>query len=238
MLKVSVKYNQRATIIESSGWVLSDKNHLILQVPKINCVYCCSKVWYKSEKSNEGFAAPARNVHLKKRIIRTPAIIQRALEVKVPGVLKIQDSWSKNCLQLQMLGKSLKKRILEEEEDLRYKSYLSLPSHLVQYWLLNYVDVFWSKEFCPPNNPDLKPLDFCAWSVIERVTNKFTTKRCLIESHFCSSIHQYGPYHFTACLRTLETQTGGSHSSMARICWVNVFSMTLQKNWYTFPFLK
>jgi len=45
-------------------------------------------------------------------------------------------------------------------------------SHLVQNWLSDNVDMFWSKEFWPPNSPDLNPLDFYVWSVVERVTNK------------------------------------------------------------------
>ncbi|KMQ88024.1 transposable element tcb1 transposase [Lasius niger] len=45
-------------------------------------------------------------------------------------------------------------------------------SHLVQNWLSDNVDMFWSKEFWPPNSPDLNPLNYYVWSVIERVTNK------------------------------------------------------------------
>jgi len=45
-------------------------------------------------------------------------------------------------------------------------------SHLVQNWLSDNVDMFWSKEFWPPNSPDLNPLDYYVWSVVERVTNK------------------------------------------------------------------
>ncbi|XP_032687204.1 uncharacterized protein LOC116851661 [Odontomachus brunneus] len=45
-------------------------------------------------------------------------------------------------------------------------------SHLVQNWLSDKMDMFWSKEFWPPNSPDLNPLDYYVWSVIERVTNK------------------------------------------------------------------
>jgi len=32
--------------------------------------------------------------------------------------------------------------------------------------------MFWWKEFWPPNSPDLNPLDFYVWGVVERVTNK------------------------------------------------------------------
>ncbi|KYM94327.1 hypothetical protein ALC62_15046, partial [Cyphomyrmex costatus] len=45
-------------------------------------------------------------------------------------------------------------------------------SHLIQNWLSNNVDMFWFKEFWPPNSPDLNPLNYYVWSVVERVTNK------------------------------------------------------------------
>ena len=45
-------------------------------------------------------------------------------------------------------------------------------SHLVQNWLSDNVDMFWSKEFWPPNSPDLNPLDYYVWSVVERASNK------------------------------------------------------------------
>jgi len=45
-------------------------------------------------------------------------------------------------------------------------------SHLVQNWLSDHVDMFWSKDFWPPNSPDLNPLDYYVWGVVERFTNK------------------------------------------------------------------
>ena len=45
-------------------------------------------------------------------------------------------------------------------------------SHLVQNWLSDNVDAFWSKECWPPSSPDLNPLDYYVWGVIERVSNK------------------------------------------------------------------
>ncbi|XP_067126891.1 uncharacterized protein [Centruroides vittatus] len=49
--------------------------------------------------------------------------------------------------------------------------------------------MFWSKEFWPPNSPDLNPLDFYVWSVVERVTNKtrhanITSLRAAIDAAF------------------------------------------------------
>lgn len=64
-------------------------------------------------------------------------------------------------------------------------------SHLVQNWLSDNVDMFWSKDFWPPNSPDLNPLDYYVWSVIERVTNKsrhpnVTSLQTAIEAAFAN----------------------------------------------------
>lgn len=44
-------------------------------------------------------------------------------------------------------------------------------SNLVQNWISANFDMFWSKEMWPPNSPDLNPLDYFVWGVIERVAN-------------------------------------------------------------------
>ncbi|XP_076226776.1 uncharacterized protein LOC143174895 [Nomia melanderi] len=49
---------------------------------------------------------------------------------------------------------------------------LAHTSHLVKNWLSDNVDMFWSKDFWPPNSPDLNPLDYYVWGVIERHGNK------------------------------------------------------------------
>lgn len=49
------------------------------------------------------------------------------------------------------------------------------PAHknnLVQNWLSDNVDMFWSKEFWPPKDPDLNPLECYVWSSDEEITNK------------------------------------------------------------------
>jgi len=60
-------------------------------------------------------------------------------------------------------------------------------SHLVQNWLSDNIDIFWFKEFWPPNSPDLNPLDYYVWSV-ERVTKSrhpnVTSLRIAIEAAF------------------------------------------------------
>ncbi|XP_011863807.1 PREDICTED: uncharacterized protein LOC105559817 [Vollenhovia emeryi] len=45
-------------------------------------------------------------------------------------------------------------------------------SHLVQNWLSDNIDMFWSKDFWPPDSPDLNPLDYYVWGVVERQANK------------------------------------------------------------------
>ncbi len=45
-------------------------------------------------------------------------------------------------------------------------------SHLVQNWLSDNLDLFWTKHFWPPNSPDLNPLDYYVWGVLERDSNK------------------------------------------------------------------
>ena len=62
-------------------------------------------------------------------------------------------------------------------------------SHLVQNWLSDNVDMFWSKDFWPPNSPDLNSLDNYVWGVIKRHTNKcrhpnINSLRAAIESEF------------------------------------------------------
>lgn len=45
-------------------------------------------------------------------------------------------------------------------------------SHVVQNWMDDNLPLFWSKAFWPPNSPDLNPLDYYVWGVLERASNK------------------------------------------------------------------
>lgn len=45
-------------------------------------------------------------------------------------------------------------------------------SRAVQNWLAENFDMFWSKDLWPPSSPDLNPLDYYLWSVLERESNK------------------------------------------------------------------
>jgi len=72
-------------------------------------------------------------------------------------------------------------------------------SHLIQNWLSDNVDMFWSKEFWPPNSPDLNPLEYYyVWSVVERVTNKSRYPNDVIKDCYWGSI-RHGQRYITAC---------------------------------------
>lgn len=45
-------------------------------------------------------------------------------------------------------------------------------SRMVQDWLSSNVNMFWPKEFWPPNSPDLNPMDYYVWSAVELRSNK------------------------------------------------------------------
>ena len=42
----------------------------------------------------------------------------------------------------------------------------------MQQWLREHVASFWDKNMWPPNSPDLNPLDYYVWGVVERESNK------------------------------------------------------------------
>ncbi|CAK9829643.1 Transposable element Tcb1 transposase [Anthophora retusa] len=317
MLKPSAEYNRRAAIIESVRAGRSATEIIRFFGYPRSTVYDVVAKYNQSEKSNEGFATPARKTHSKKRVVRTPEILQRTQE------LIFEDPGQSIRKLSSLVGVSEKTMRRIVEEDLRYKSYTikvrqmlseaartkrvercnlllcslrnnaagrlrffsdekiftvdakinrrndrwlahdpeDIPivsrtkfpanvhvlsvvssegdvmpphffnkgenvtkevylnvlinvvkpwmeivssgkpyvfqqdgapahtSHLVQNWLSDNVDMFWSKEFWPPNSPDLNPLDFYVWSVIERVTNKsrhpnLASLRAAIEAAF------------------------------------------------------
>ena len=104
----------------------------------------------ESEKSNEGFTTPPKKIHSKDRVVRTPEIIQWA-----QGLI-----FADSAIVFGMSEKTWRRIV---EEVLRYKSYTNkvrqILSEAARTTSYN-VDMFWSKEFCPPNSPDLNPLDF------------------------------------------------------------------------------
>jgi len=73
----------------------------------------------------------------------------------------------------------------------------------------HFIDLFWSKEFWPPNSPDLNPLDYYVWSVVERVTNKsrhpnVASLRTAIKAAFADRQR-----YTTTCMRTLQIENRG-----------------------------
>ncbi|XP_011707025.1 PREDICTED: uncharacterized protein LOC105462195 [Wasmannia auropunctata] len=299
MLKPSAEYSRRAAIVESVRAGRSVTETIRFFGYPRSTVYDVIAKYHESEKSNKGSATPARKIHSKERVVRTPDIIQRAQE------LIFEDSGQSIRKLSSVVGVSEKTMRRIVEEDLRYNSYTikvrqmlseaartkrvercnlllcslkhnaagrlkffsdekiftvdakinqrndhwlahnpeDVPiartkfpanvhvlgvvssegdvmspyffnkgenvtkevylrvltnvvkpwietvssgkpyvfqqngapahtSHLVQNWLSDNVEMFWSKEFWPPNSPDLNPLDFYVWDVVERVTNK------------------------------------------------------------------
>ena len=45
-------------------------------------------------------------------------------------------------------------------------------SRIVQTWCEDEFHAFWSKELWPPSSPDINPLDYHCWGVVERQSNK------------------------------------------------------------------
>lgn len=122
VLKPSAEYDRRAAIIEGLRAGRSATEIIRFFGYPRSTVYDVVAKYTASEQSNEGSSTPARKIHSRKHIARTPTM-------------------------------------------------------------------FWSKEFWPPNSPDLNPLDYYVWSVIERVTNKsrhpnVTSLRTAIEAAF------------------------------------------------------
>ncbi|XP_076279399.1 uncharacterized protein LOC143208672 [Lasioglossum baleicum] len=183
MLKANAEYNRKVAIIES---VRADRSATeiirFFGYPR-STVYDVIAKYNESEMSSEGSETPARKSHSKERVVRTSNIIERVQE------LIFQDPGQSIRKLSSVVGISEKtmRRIIEE--DLRYKSYTIKVRQMlsdaarakrvkraVTCSCVPYETVAGrirlSKEFWPPNRPDLNPLDFYVWSVVERVSNK------------------------------------------------------------------
>ncbi|XP_032682253.1 uncharacterized protein LOC116849323 isoform X2 [Odontomachus brunneus] len=180
-IRSNAEYNRRAAIIE--GFRAGRSRTKIIRFfgyPR-STVYDVAAKYLASETSEKGSANPTRKSHSKEKSVRTPAIIERAQELisEDPG------------LSLTKLAKTLgvsdttMRRIAEE--DLRFKSYvIKVRQMLSEAAKMNRVARCW-----PPNSPDLNPLDYYVWSVIERVTNKsrhpnVTSLQTAIEAAFAN----------------------------------------------------
>lgn len=101
-------------------------------------------------------------------------------------------------------------------------------SQLVQNWLSHKVDMFWSKEFWPPNSLKLNTLDFCEWSTVEIVTNKsrlpnFASLEATDEAAFvdmnCNILIRWRPGRkkVQQCIQSLQKQ--------CRSCWRSLLDL-------------
>ncbi len=79
---------------------------------------------------------------------------------------------------LDVLQSKVKPRM---EEKAKEKLYIfqqdgapAYMSHLIQNWLSDNIEMFWSEEFWPPNSPDVNPMDYYVWGVLERDSNKIS----------------------------------------------------------------
>ena len=118
--------------------------------------------YHESEKSNEGSATPARKFHSKEGVIRTH-FFNKGENVTKEVYLRVLTNVVKPWMETVSAGKPY---VFQQDGAPAH------TSHLVQNWLSDNVDMLWWKEFWPPNSPDLNPLDFYVWGVVERVTNK------------------------------------------------------------------
>ena len=59
-------------------------------------------------------------------------------------------------------------------------------SHLVQNWLSDNMEMFWSKEFWLPSSPDLNPMDYYAWGVYRAHVLTNGVGRGVLSQQMCS----------------------------------------------------
>jgi len=95
-----------------------------------------------------------------RKIAKTPAVVERVQAL-------ISDDPTTNRVLMDVV-KPWIETVRPEDHVFQQDGTPAHMSHLIQNWLSDNVDMFWSKEFWPPNSPDLNPLDYM-WSVVERV---------------------------------------------------------------------
>lgn len=128
-----------------------------------------------TKEYKEGSANSARQNHSKEKIARTPAVVQRAQEFILEDSGTSLRNWHTFCKWMKPpCVRSLKRiwntRLIYSRYDRRC---LRLPRlRKLAKLVSNNLNMFCSKEFWPPNSPDLNPLDYYVWSVIGRVYNK------------------------------------------------------------------
>jgi len=81
-------------------------------------------------------------------------------------------------------------------------------SHLVQNLLSDNIDMFWFKEFWPPNNPDLNLLDYYMWSCWKSHQQVQASQCDVYKDRYWSSIRQYRPsFHRSFNLHLMRCRT-------------------------------
>jgi len=106
------------------------------------------------------------------------------------------------------------------EEDLCFKSYVIKVRQMlseVQNWLSDNMEMFWSKEFWPPNSPDLNPMNFYVWNVIERDQQIETSQRDISPGRYRGSIRQDRQRHVVKNVPALQNEDRNSHRSKKRL---------------------
>jgi hypothetical protein len=191
LVKKCPEYNQRAAIVESlrTGRTMP-KIIRFFGYPK-STVYDFVRRYAASEGSEEGSYTPRTkfptSVHVLSVVssegdIISPHFFQKGENVTKDVYLKILQTVVKSWIDIVASGRPY---VFQQDGAPAH------TSHLVQNWLCDNMSMFWSKEFWPPNNPDLNPLDYFVWSVIERHSNKtrhpnVASLKAAIEASFAS----------------------------------------------------
>ncbi|KAG5327807.1 NAAT1 protein, partial [Pseudoatta argentina] len=157
----------------------------------------CSKI-YDFRQTNEDSSMPAKKSHSKERTARTLAIVKKAQAL-------ISDDPGQSLRKLtSIVGVSEPTMRRIAEKDLRYELYTSCSPRL---------------PFWPPNSPDLNPLDYYVWSVVERVINKsrhpnVTLLRTIIEAAFIGSATLQRAYeHFRPRTSSVQQPSNATSAS-------------------------
>jgi len=175
-----VEYNRRAAIINHQR---PSRSSIIFWISEINRLWCCDKI-YSFKTIQRRYLYATEEESLEKSIARTPAVIESAnFEWSKAIVAKISiDCWCKRANNALA----------------RLHCRWRLPSIQIVH-IKDITDALWGCQdktscsprlpFWPPNSPDLNPLDYYVWSVIERITNKslhpnVTSLRTAIEAAF------------------------------------------------------
>jgi len=157
------EYNRRAAIIKDhrAGRLLTEIIRFFGYPRSI--VYDVVAKYSASEQSNESSSTPARKSHSKECTVRISAMVER-----IQALISEDPQLMRKLVSIVGVSELTMRRIVEE--DLRYKSYT------LKIWQIfseaGPSELLAVKEFWPPNSPDLNPLDYYVWSVVERVTNK------------------------------------------------------------------